>query len=258
VSWRVVRCVLEHLDVRGLDQLVLVHLASAAHHDGSGVTLGRYRIAQRAGISAATVQRILRRLTADRIVMVDAGRGKQGAKLRRVILCGACGQATNLDQDDSASRKQATGRPGSQRPRSYPHLDQRDHKPGSQRPPNLSGTVEPSQGSTVLHPESDDATTADAVASSAPGPDSQDRHAAALARYAEVRALLTRSPAANPGAPPAPRPTAPPPADPEAFEAEKAAALAAFLAAYPEAAAARAPPSPNGAPPAPAAQEAQP
>jgi hypothetical protein len=259
VSWRVVRCVLEHLDVRGLDQLVLLHLANVAHHDGSGVTLGRIRLARRAGVAQETVRAALRRLMEQGRVTVDPGRGMQGVKLRRVVLCDACASEDPRSWNLPSSKAPKTGsrqsRHGRHMGRFQEDLPSSREKPAQELAPNLSGTVDP-PGSTVLPPESGATTTAEAVAPPAPGSDERFKRVAAA--IASARAVLARPPAANPTAPSAPRVTGPPP-DPETLAAEKAAALAAFVAAYPEAAG-RGPPSPNGADPDPdpAAKETRP
>lgn len=271
MSWRVVRCVLEHLDVRGLDQLILVHLANAAHHDGSGVTLGRIRLAKRAGVAQETVRSALRQLMAQGRVTVDPGRGVQGVKLRRVVLCDACASEQPSSWNLPSSKAPKTGsrqskpayqvarfqedRPAQQLGRQHDDLPSSREKPAYLLAPNLSGTVDP-PGSTVPHRESDATTTAEAVAASVPGPD--DAHARVSQLLRATVTGLRRPPAANPTAPPAPRVTGPPP-DPETLAAEKDAALAAFVAAYPEAAG-RGPPSPNGADPDPdpAAKETRP
>jgi Helix-turn-helix domain len=91
MSWRVVKCVLEHheQEVHGLDLLVLVYLSNHANgDDGSGAWPSQVTLASKTGIHRATVQRVLTRLVAMGAVEVEQRPGRTHRfSVRMCALC---------------------------------------------------------------------------------------------------------------------------------------------------------------------------
>lgn len=91
MSWRVVKCVLEHHDqkIRGSDLLALVYLANHARaDDGSGAWPSQRRLADKTGLHRATVQRVLSRLVDAGAVEVEQRPGR--THRFRVRMCAVC------------------------------------------------------------------------------------------------------------------------------------------------------------------------
>jgi hypothetical protein len=91
VSFRAIRCVLEHLsaDIGDRQQHALIRLANYAHDDGSGIIVGHRRLMQESGIPNHALRKALTKLEDAGWVTVE-GRGPHGVYRRRINLCWQC------------------------------------------------------------------------------------------------------------------------------------------------------------------------
>jgi hypothetical protein len=225
MSLRVVRCVLDHLTVKGVDRLVLVEMANHAHDDGTGIWAAQPTLADETGLHRATIQRSQERLQAAGLLAPD-GRGKHATLRWRIPLCPAC----VLSAAESSTKQRRTAdaaQSGTKRPaRLSAAQSGRGSRTERQDPPHRAARIYPEpvpkgagSGGAVTHPAPDPPAPPQAAGGSEPGP--EDAHAIA-SRY--LRAAL-----ADLGRPP---PTKPETAEEmEANRAEAQAGLRPLIAA---------------------------
>ncbi len=99
MTWRVVKCILNHHDqkTRGIDLLVLLYLANhASNDDGSGAWPSQRTLAGKTGLAYRTVQYALTRLLKAGAVEIEQRPGK--SHRFHVRMCAVCGPSPSAQQ----------------------------------------------------------------------------------------------------------------------------------------------------------------